>query len=481
MRKLLLATTALVPFGLAPAIANPLGGQVAAGGATIGGTGTAQVTINQSTQNAVINWKSFNIGAGESTQFVQPNASASVLNRVTGDPNASQINGMLTANGRVFVINPNGILIGRGAVINTGSFLASTHDITNENFMAGRYNFNIPGRPDASIVNLGTITASNSGFAALVAPGVRNSGTITANFGKIGLASANGFSLDFYGDRLIQLDVNDQIAGNVRDVATGETLRALVQNDGKLKANGGRVELTAVAARQVVDSVINTSGVIEAHSIGRHGGKIVLGAATGSSKPVGAPTQTVKVSGKLSVASKKSKGGKVQITGENIELADARIDASGATGGGTVLIGGGPQGAGDSGPRNFGHDRDGRCHQCRCDGLGQWRSSGPVVGRLYQRERFHFRARRSARWKWGLSRNLRQEYRLRRNSCRHIGAHGPDRKLADRPHQRSHNRCPQRVDDIEQSRDDRRLGVYRWQRKYQRTRHDRPWAGRYYR
>ena len=340
MRRLLLASTALVPLGLVSAAANPLGGSVVGGSATINGTGTANVTINQNTDRAVINWNSFNIGTGDKTQFIQPSTSSTVLNRVTGDTNPSQILGTLTANGRVFVTNPYGVLIGNGAVINTAGFLATSHDIRNDDFMAGRYHFNIPGRPDASVVNLGTITASNAGFAALVAPGVRNSGTITATFGKIGLASANGFSLDFYGDRLIQLGVNDSIAGNVRDVATGETLKSLVQNDGKLRANGGRVELTAVAARHVVDSVINNTGVIEARSIGHRDGRIVLGAATGGTKLASAATQTVKVSGKLDASSRRGKGGKVEIIGENIVIADATIDASGATGGGKVLIGG---------------------------------------------------------------------------------------------------------------------------------------------
>ena len=206
--------------------------------------------------------------------------------------------------------------------------------------MAGRYNFNIPGNPTASVVNLGSITATNSGFAALVAPGVRNSGTITATFGKIGLASANGFSLDLYGDKLITIGVSNSIAAAVKDVATGQTLKSLVQNDGKLKANGGVVQLSAVTARTMVDSVINTSGVIEARSIGTRNGKIVLGGPVASTKVAGAPTQTVKVSGKLNVSSKKGKGGTIEVTGENIVLASAKLDASGATGGGKVLIGG---------------------------------------------------------------------------------------------------------------------------------------------
>jgi filamentous hemagglutinin family protein len=340
VRKLLLATSALVPLGLASALANPLGGQVVGGSASIGGTGTSTVTVTQSSQNAVINWQSFNIGAGEITRFVQPNSSATMLNRVTGDANPSTIFGTLQGNGRVFVINPNGVLIGAGAVVNTAGFLATTHDISNADFMAGRYNFNIPGNPTASVVNLGSITATNSGFAALVAPGVRNSGTITATFGKIGLASANGFSLDLYGDKLITIGVSDSIAAAVKDVATGQTLKSLVQNDGTLKANGGVVQLSAVTARTMVDSVINTSGVIEARSIGTRNGKIVLGGPAASTKVAGAPTQTVKVSGKLNVSSKKGKGGTIEVTGENIVLASATLDASGATGGGKVLIGG---------------------------------------------------------------------------------------------------------------------------------------------
>ena len=103
----------------------------------------------------------------------------------------------------------------------------------------------------------------------------------------------------------------------MKDVATGQPLNALVKNDGKLSANGGRVELTAAAARTVVDSVINNTGVIEARSVGTRNGKIVLGGAT--TKVAGLPPQTVKVSGKLDVSSRSGKGGTIQVTGEGIE------------------------------------------------------------------------------------------------------------------------------------------------------------------
>jgi filamentous hemagglutinin family protein len=340
--RALLTASVLLTLTVTAALAGPNGANVAAGSATVQGQGTANVVVNQSSQNAIINWQTFNIGAGESTNILMPNASSTELDRVTGGLGPSQLFGSLSSNGKVFLVNPDGILFGPGSRINVGGLLATTSDIANGDFMAGRYNFNIPGNPSASIVNQGMITARTGGFAALVAPGVRNTGTITAWLGRIGLTSANAFALDLYGDRLIQLSVNDSIASQVVDVATGQPLKSLVSNAGKLKANGGTVQLTAVAARRVVDSVINNSGVIEANSVGTHNGMIVLAAATTAGKPAGAPTQTVKVSGKLSAAGERqgTKGGTILITGESVAVSGATINASGVAGGGAVLIGG---------------------------------------------------------------------------------------------------------------------------------------------
>lgn len=341
-RRALLMASVLALLAAAPALAGPNGANVVAGSATVQGQGTANVTVNQSSQNAIINWQTFNIGAGQSTNILMPNASSAQLDRVTGGLGPSQIFGSLSSNGKVFLVNPDGILFGPDSRINVGSLLATTSDIADGDFMARRYNFNIPGNPSASIVNQGMITAQTSGFAALVAPGVRNTGTITAWLGRVGLTSANTFALDLYGDRLIQLNVDDSIAAQVIDVATGQPLKSLVSNAGKLKANGGTVQLTAVAARQIVDSVINNSGVIEANSVGVRNGMIVLEAATAAGTPAGAPAQTVKVSGKLSAAGRRkgSTGGTILITGENVALSGASINASGANGGGAVLIGG---------------------------------------------------------------------------------------------------------------------------------------------
>lgn len=322
--------------------ANPAGGHVVGGAATIQGQETPGVIVNQLSQSAIIDWQSFNIAPGETTKFIQPNAAAVALNRVTGDKSPSSIFGSLSANGRIFLVNPEGFIFGPSAKINTAAFLATTHDITNDDFLAGRYKFGIPGNPKASIVNEGTITIADTGIAALVAPAVRNDGVITARLGKVALASANGFTLDLYGDNLITFSLNDAIASQVIDVATGKPIKSLVKNRGKLSAEGGTVAMTAVTARALVDSVINNSGVVEAQSVGVQNGRIVLGAQTAKSKHSPARTQKVLVSGTLDVSgkSKGETGGTVQVTGESIALNGASIDAGGDAGGGKVLIGG---------------------------------------------------------------------------------------------------------------------------------------------
>src|SRR5262249_28276293 len=145
-----------------------------------------------------------------------------------------------------------------------------------------------------------------------------------------------------YGDRLITLSISDSVAASVKDLATGQTLGSLVKNEGKLKANGGQVQLSAVTARQGVDSVVKNRGVVEARTIGRYQGKIVLGGPTLRTKIAGAPVQTVRVAGTLDVSGQRkgTRAGTVEVTGEDIQVTGATINASGWNGGGTVLIGG---------------------------------------------------------------------------------------------------------------------------------------------
>lgn len=347
-------TTALTSaFGLAMALAphasaNPTGGQVAAGEATISAPDTSTLQIDQTSRNAVIEWRSFDIDAGETTRFVQPDNQSWTLNRVTGETAPSHILGTLEANGNVAIVNPDGILFGRDARVDVGGLIATTHDIENDDFMAGRFQFNRPGNPSASIVNEGSISIADYGLGAFVAPGVRNSGVITARLGSVSLASGNAFSLDLYGDNLVHLLVDDEIAAEVMDVATGKAVTDLVKNEGRISADGGTVALTAATARRAVNSVVNNSGIIEANSVSRRGGKIVLGALTAGTKKSGTPPQRVKVSGQLLATNvpiptprpDPATGGQIAILGERIEVSNATIDVSGEGGGGTILIGG---------------------------------------------------------------------------------------------------------------------------------------------
>jgi filamentous hemagglutinin family protein len=260
--------------------ANPQDGQVVAGSAAITQATPNKVDITQTTDKAIIDWNSFSINANEHTAFHQPSAGSVTLNRVVGE-DPSQILGRLTANGQVFLVNPNGIYFGKNAQVDVAGLVASTHNIRNEDFLAGRYNFNIPGKPGASVINEGTINIADTGIAAFVAPSAANRGVIVAKLGRVVLAAANGFTLDFHGDELLTFLVNDEVAKTAFDLE-GKQLTSFVENAGRIEAQGGYVLMTAKAAENAIHSVINQSGSIEATTVGTHNGEIILNAGKGS-------------------------------------------------------------------------------------------------------------------------------------------------------------------------------------------------------
>jgi filamentous hemagglutinin family protein len=138
--------------------ALPQGGKVAGGNATIQTPSANQMVINQASQRAVINWDSFNVGAGNSVQFVQPSSTAQVLNRVVGMNGSTQILGTLTANGQVYIVNPQGVVFGNGAVVNAGALLATTKDIDPNAFMSNGAKLMLGGNGTGGglVVNEGT-------------------------------------------------------------------------------------------------------------------------------------------------------------------------------------------------------------------------------------------------------------------------------------------------------------------------------------
>lgn len=130
----------------------------------------------ENSPNAILHWEDFSIAKGESIHFAQEHAKSTVLNRVTSDQ-CRHLLGQLTSNGAVFLINPNGVLIGAKAHIQTAGFLVSTADISNEKFLNGHYLFLSPG--EGQILNHGKIICPQ-GDIYLIAKTVGNTGDLKA-------------------------------------------------------------------------------------------------------------------------------------------------------------------------------------------------------------------------------------------------------------------------------------------------------------
>ena len=307
-------------LGPLPGWAGPNGGIVIRGDASISQT-PGVTTIDQRSGRTVINWNGFSVDRGELAQFKQPGKDSIALNRVVG-ADRSNIQGNIKANGNVWLVNRNGVLIGPDAKVDVHGFMATTADIDDDHFMAGRNEFSKPSpNKKATVVNQGTITIGEKGLAALVAPHARNDGVIQGKLGTVVIAGTPTHTVDFYGDGLIQFEATSEVTEKA------EPERALAENNGTIKVNGGTVLVTANAAAKIVDDVINVSGVVEARSFKDQGGRIVLD---------GGDTGIVRVAGRLdaSGAERGAKGGKIKVSGERITTSgELRAKGSEARGG----------------------------------------------------------------------------------------------------------------------------------------------------
>nr|WP_256735643.1 filamentous hemagglutinin N-terminal domain-containing protein [Pseudomonas sp. dw_612] len=302
----------------------PANGQVIAGSASIHSNGNV-MTVNQGSDRMIATWDTFNVGSAAQVKFQQPGSSSVALNRVTGS-DGSQILGQLSANGQVYLINPSGVLFGAGSMVNVGGLVASSLDISNSDFMAGRKVF--AGKSQGAVINQGTITAGDGGSVALLGAQVRNEGTVVARLGSVVLGGGEKITLDLNGDGLINLEVNDPVIG------------ASVANSGVIRATGGLVALSARDSQAMLSNVVNNEGVIEARSLQQRNGRVIL---DGGSNGVVVNSGTLDVSGRNSGET----GGNVSMTGEYVGLFDSgKINAEGDVGGGTVLLGGDYQGSG---------------------------------------------------------------------------------------------------------------------------------------
>ncbi|WP_136418529.1 filamentous hemagglutinin N-terminal domain-containing protein, partial [Herbaspirillum sp. ST 5-3] len=297
-------------------LANPLGPQVVNGQASFVSQGNTLSITN--TPGAIINWQNFSINPGELTRFLQQNPDSAVLNRVTGgDPSA--ILGALQSNGKVFLINPNGILFGQGAQVDVNGLIASTLHLSNEDFLLGRMNFQA-GSTAGRIQNQGAITTPSGGQVLLIAPNVENSGIITSPKGEVLLAAGHTVQL---------VDSANPALHVVLSAPENEAI-----NLGQIIAQGGKTG--------IYGALIHQRGIVNANSavVGENG-KIVFKASR----------DTILDTGSVTTATGEGRGGEIDVLGDRVGLAGgARVDASGKTGGGTVLVGGDYHGSNSSVP-----------------------------------------------------------------------------------------------------------------------------------
>jgi filamentous hemagglutinin family protein len=309
---LLLALCYLAGPAVQTAQAAPALPQVVNGQATFNQQGNVFSITN--TPGAIINWQSFNIGAGEVTRFIQQSSDSAVLNRIVGqDP--TRILGALQSNGKVFLINPNGILFGQGSRVDVNGLVASTLNLSDADFLAGKKNLRAgAGASTGAVRNDGAITTPNGGKVFLVAPNVQNTGIITAPNGEVVLAAGRSVQL---------LDSSDP---NLQVVVSAPSDQAL--NLGKVIAQGGRIG--------IFGALVSQRGTLNADSavVGENG-RIVLKASGATTLGAGSSTS----------ATAAGKGGEIQVLGAQVAIeGGASVDASGQLGGGAVLVGGDYQG-----------------------------------------------------------------------------------------------------------------------------------------
>ncbi|HHF2399438.1 TPA: filamentous hemagglutinin N-terminal domain-containing protein [Haemophilus influenzae] len=239
---------------------------------TVSGTATVttiadKMTIDQKTPTTQIEWHSFDIGKNKEVEFKQPDSNSVAYNRVIGG-NASQIQGKLTANGKVYLANPNGVIITKGAQINVAGLLATTKDLEkiSENGNGNSYQFTRKTKDgqelkEGKVLNEGKIEAKD--FVVLNGDKVINEGEIDATNGKVYLSSDYNFTFTL-PDSSISVALEDN------------AVQSIVQNEGSIKA--GEITLSAKGRKQALDSLVMNNGVLEATKVSNKNGKVVLSA-----------------------------------------------------------------------------------------------------------------------------------------------------------------------------------------------------------
>lgn len=314
----------------------PTGAQVTTGNVAISTNG-ATMNILQSTDKASVNWNSFSIGSGAAVNVHQNSASSVLLNRVVGnDP--SQIFGKLTANGQVILINPNGVVFGKGGSVTASTFTASTFGMTDADFQNGKYKFNRNGSTAGVTVENGADihTATPGGYVALIGASVNNQGEIHTQQGAVVMAAGESVALP----TALTDSVGVPLSSKVRLELAPSTINASVENGGTITTDGGQVLMQASAVVDAVSHVANASvthtGTID--TTGEQAGAVTLQADHGNIKATGSikanSTNTANHGGDIIIGRDPETGVLAQstdVSGATLESKRGFIETSGVT------------------------------------------------------------------------------------------------------------------------------------------------------
>ena len=312
-------------------LALPQGGSVVSGQVNIDYAAVDRLNVNQASNQAVVNWQSFNVGRDASVHFNQPGSKASILNKVLSGQ--SIINGKIYSNGRLFLINPTGILTGPNSAIRAEGAVLSTLNLSQQNYLNNNLQFNT--NTNSSLVSQGLIEGQ---YVALMAPQVNNQGTIVSSVATTIAA----------GDDML-LGISN--SNNLTIKISPSKLQAMAKNEGTIKTQNGMVTIKTDAAQSLVDDIIKLPNA-KATGLVSENGVIKLVSNSGSIQAskikidAGSKGAT-EISGILNSNNENGKGGTIEITGKDIDVNSATISADGKTGGGEILLGGDWQGSGD--------------------------------------------------------------------------------------------------------------------------------------
>lgn len=340
-KTLALLVMSALSLGASSVDAMPEGGVVRSGSGSVTQNGK-EMTIRQDSGRLAMDWTGFSVGKDETVRFQQPGKDALALNRVTGNQQ-SVIDGSLLSNGHVLLVNPNGVVIGKNASIDVGGLVASTAQVK-DNFMKEFGNstgaFSLGGVSDGKIINEGTIKAEG-GLVALHAAKVENSGTISNTGGSAVLAAADTLTLTPDAD------------GKLNFTVDGKAAEASALNKGAITADGGTIVMTADSASDVMSTVVNNSGTLQARTLRKNEkGQILLdggdkgqvevsGTLDASGTEEGQSAGNIKVIGEKTIvhdgtnllARGNVDGGKIETSGDVLNLGDnLNIDAKGVNG-----------------------------------------------------------------------------------------------------------------------------------------------------